>query len=187
MLTEDSQTPLPLPPRSVILIGASATGKTTVGRAVAAQLLRDFVDLDDLVEEMLGAPMNALVIEDHPELVSTRERLALEILNPERLRAGGGVVIALSPSASIVPTVIDALGAARDDGHLIVELHASMSEIARRTGLNAPRAVALGAPRALLARLMEQMRQIHADLAQVSVDTVGRSTEITSQEVLDSL
>lgn len=187
MLTEDS-TPLPsTQPRSIILIGASATGKTQVGRELAALLLRDFIDLDDRVEDTLGAPMSALVIEDHPQLTSTQELLARELLDPGMLESNGGVVLALSPSASIMPSVVKALRVAREGGHLVVELHASMSEIARRSGLNAPRAVALGAPRAILARLMEQMRQIHGDLAQVSVDTVGRSTQIISQEVLDSL
>lgn len=187
MLTEDSSAVLPQPARSVILIGASATGKTSVGRDLAAQLLVDFLDLDDLVEEALGASMDALVIDDHPELVPTQERLALEVLRQERLSADGGAVIALSPSVSIMPTVLGAVREARENGHLVVELYASMSEIARRTGLNAPRAVALGAPRAILARLMEQMRQIHGDVAQVSVDTVGRSTDIISQEVRNSL
>lgn len=187
MLTEDSQIPAPKAARSIILIGASATGKTSVGTDIASRLLRSFIDLDERVEEALGASMEMLVIDDHPELASTQERLALELLSAEHLAAGGGVVIALSPSASVMPSVVEALRAAGESGHLVVELHASMSEIARRTGLNAPRAVALGAPRAILARLMERMRRIHAEVAQVSVDTVGRSTQLISQELCDSL
>jgi shikimate kinase len=39
---------------NIVLAGFMATGKTTVGRAVAASLGWEFVDTDDLIEQSAG-------------------------------------------------------------------------------------------------------------------------------------
>ena len=51
---------------TVALVGARGAGKTTVGRALAQALARDFVDLDDEVERLAGATV-AEVLTSHGE------------------------------------------------------------------------------------------------------------------------
>ncbi|MCA9673942.1 MAG: shikimate kinase, partial [Myxococcales bacterium] len=49
---------MPAPvPAPLFLVGFMATGKTTIGRLVAASLGRRFVDLDDVVAERVGEPV----------------------------------------------------------------------------------------------------------------------------------
>ena len=49
-----------LPPR-ISLIGPTGCGKTATGRALAPHLLYDFVDMDELIEEKSGAPVERLI------------------------------------------------------------------------------------------------------------------------------
>jgi shikimate kinase len=68
-----------------------------------------------------------------------------------------------------------------------VELVADTGEIARREGLNAPRSVALGAPRAMLARMARELREVYREFADVSVDTGGVAPEEVRDRVLAAL
>jgi len=46
---------------NIVLIGYRGSGKSTVGRKLAACLQRGFVDTDELIEERHGAPINDIV------------------------------------------------------------------------------------------------------------------------------
>ena len=54
-------------------------------------------------------------------------------------------------------------------------------------GLNGPRSVALGAPRAMLTKMIAATHDAHATVVNVSVNTVGRTIADIGQEVLTSL
>ena len=46
--------------RSIILTGFMGTGKSTIGRLVAAQLQREFVDMDTLIEQREGCQISEI-------------------------------------------------------------------------------------------------------------------------------
>jgi shikimate kinase len=46
---------------NIVLIGYRGSGKSAVGRRLAARLKLTFVDTDDLIEERYGAPISAIV------------------------------------------------------------------------------------------------------------------------------
>ena len=46
---------------NLVLIGYRGSGKSAVGRRLAACLKLTFVDTDDLIEERYGAPISAIV------------------------------------------------------------------------------------------------------------------------------
>ncbi len=85
------------PPQPLVLIGHRGSGKTTVGRIVARELGRPFVDLDEEVERLAGRPAGAVLMELGDEAFRRLEAALVERLLPRRglvLAAGGGTPIA---------------------------------------------------------------------------------------------
>lgn len=82
--------------QSLSLVGLRGAGKSTIGRAVAARLKREFVELDQLIEAAAGLPLSQ-IFEMHGEAYYRRvERDVLaRTLAQDRLAivaVGGGVV-----------------------------------------------------------------------------------------------
>jgi shikimate kinase len=49
-----------LKPQRIVLIGFMGSGKSTVGKILAARLGWDFVDTDEVVQERTGAPVTRI-------------------------------------------------------------------------------------------------------------------------------
>ncbi|WP_436796198.1 shikimate kinase [Actinospongicola halichondriae] len=85
-------------PRHLVLVGLMATGKSTVGRLVAASLGRRLVDSDDQVEAMAGRTVREIWRTDGEAAFRLLETAALtEALadtTPSVIAAAGGVVLA---------------------------------------------------------------------------------------------
>src|SRR5438874_2209253 len=62
---------------NVILVGFMATGKSSVGRALASRLGREFVDTDLLVERRFGKPVATLFAEEGEAVFRRAERAAV--------------------------------------------------------------------------------------------------------------
>lgn len=172
-------------PPALVLLGVAGAGKTTVGRLVADGLGVPLVETDDLVARATGLSVSQLVVSRDPRLDDLQRDAALRALAPAG--AGAGAVVTLGASLPADPRVADALGAARTQGARVVELVVDTAEISRREGLNAPRSVGLGAPRALLARMVRELRSVYAPLVDVSVDTVGVAPTAVAGQVLAAL
>ncbi|MFP6737928.1 MAG: shikimate kinase [Planctomycetota bacterium] len=86
---------------TVYLIGYRASGKTTVGRALAATLCRDFVDTDHLVEAEAGREIAAIFEQSGEE---TFRHLESEILRRvcERSARGEELVVATGGGAVLL-------------------------------------------------------------------------------------
>lgn len=85
-----------LPEQTLILIGYRGSGKTTVGRCVAAMLKRDFVDLDERIEQALGCTVHDIFALHGEPAFRQHEATALagELGKPNRvLSVGGGAVV----------------------------------------------------------------------------------------------
>lgn len=80
----------------IMLTGFMATGKTTVGRLLAAQLGCGFVDLDDAIVQAAGKPVAAMFAEDG-ELAFRRmeSEVLVAVLQraPAVIATGGGTVL----------------------------------------------------------------------------------------------
>lgn len=82
--------------RNMILIGMPGSGKTSVGRQVAAMMQRDFVDLDQKIVEQAGKPITRIFAEDGEKAFRQLETQAIrEIAGKSGLviATGGGCIL----------------------------------------------------------------------------------------------
>jgi shikimate kinase len=85
--------PPPRPGRGVALVGYRGTGKSTVGRLLAGQMNREFVDIDLQIEARSGRSIDAIFAElGEPTFRDWEERTLAEILRqfPGTVVATGG-------------------------------------------------------------------------------------------------
>ncbi len=81
---------------NIILIGFSYTGKSEVGKALAAKLCWDHVDTDDLIVQSVGKSIERVFSEDSERRFRDLERQALKDACARRdavISTGGGVII----------------------------------------------------------------------------------------------
>jgi 3-dehydroquinate synthase len=79
--------------RSIILTGFMGTGKSTIGRSLAARLNRPFVDTDDLIEQRAARSIPAIFAEDgEPAFRAWEAKIARELAESNDLvvATGGG-------------------------------------------------------------------------------------------------
>jgi shikimate kinase / 3-dehydroquinate synthase len=84
------------PPDGLVLIGASGSGKSLVGRLVAERLGRPFVDTDEVVHRLAGEPVHEIIRSRGEAAFRELERRAVEEACAEQgtvIAAGGGAVI----------------------------------------------------------------------------------------------
>ncbi|MCB0166462.1 MAG: shikimate kinase [Anaerolineae bacterium] len=87
--------------KNIILTGFMGTGKTTIGQLVAAQLQREFIDMDDLIESREGRPISHIFAnEGEPYFRRLEADLCRELAERSGLviATGGG---ALVPEANL--------------------------------------------------------------------------------------
>lgn len=160
----------------IVLIGFMATGKTTVGKLVANQLKRTFVDLDQMVEDR--ADMNIA------ELFRTGGEPAFRRVEAEALRAAlkvDGIVLATGGGAACREENLQAMLAA---GY-VVALSAPPAEVLKRTGGPSGRPLLDGAadPLAEAERLLAAREPFYAR-AHLRVDTVGKTPPDVAAEIV---
>lgn len=163
----------------IVLLGVSGAGKTSVGRILADSLGVDFDDADDLVAQEAGASLGELIITRDSRLGHWRRQAARRVLE----RSGG--VAALGASQIEDGDTVAALREAKRRGAFIVELVADSAEVARRSGLNRPRSVGLGAPRAMLSTMIADLHERYMDVADSSVQTEGLTPALVADRVLE--
>jgi shikimate kinase/3-dehydroquinate synthase len=133
----------------LVLIGFMGSGKTTLGRRLAAHRGVEHVDTDALVEQRLGAPI-AEVFERDGEAAFRR---AEEQVVLEQLAAGGDRVISLGGGAVLSEAVRTAL-----EGMVVVALDVDVETAWER-------ATADGAADRPLARDRDAFARLHAERA----------------------
>ncbi|GAB4447168.1 MAG: shikimate kinase [Anaerolineae bacterium] len=83
-------------PKNIILTGFMGTGKSTIGRLVAAELGREFTDMDTLIEQREGRPIARIFAENgEPYFRQLEAGLCRELAGREGLviATGGGALV----------------------------------------------------------------------------------------------
>lgn len=82
--------------KNIVLTGMRGSGKTTLGRQLAAHLNRPFVDLDEMIEAFTGKSIKTIVEEEGWDTFRAHERTAAKTaadLDGTVIATGGGTLI----------------------------------------------------------------------------------------------
>ena len=162
----------------IILIGVSGAGKSDIARAISAESGLELHDFAASFESLIGEDDSQfLVRRGEAEYEDAALQVAMDLLNREG-------VITLAPGVVRTQKVGEKLRELRAEGALVVELFADISTLMRRTGLNAPRSVALGPTRKIFTDMVSTHRADFAGLADLVIDTSLSKPEHVAARVL---
>ncbi|NUP30503.1 MAG: shikimate kinase [Streptomycetaceae bacterium] len=163
----------PGPGPVVVLVGPPGAGKTTVGILLAEHYGVAFRDTDADIEQTAGKPIpDIFVDEGEPHFRALEHQAVADALtgHPGVLALGGGAVMDPATRKLLAD-------------HPVAFLDVELADAVRRVGLDAPRPLLIGNPRARWRELMDQRRPLYEEVATVIVPTAGR----TPAQVADTL
>jgi len=160
---------------NVFLVGPMGSGKSAVGRQLAARLGLAFVDSDAEVEALTGVDIAYIFEKEGEAGFRVRERDALDALT-----ARAGVLVATGGGAVLDPETRVRL---RSRGR-VVYLRTSVNQQLARTRRSGHRPL-LRTPDPLgtLERLMQARAPLYEETADLVVDTDGRKVKSVVDEI----
>jgi shikimate kinase len=167
-----------MPPRSVVLIGFMAAGKTAVGRALAAKLGFEFCDTDEMVAATTDLTVEEIFAAEGEQRFRELERDAVvrAAARPGRVVAcGGGAVLSVRN-----------YGVLKGTGP-IVYLRTSADELVARLGRGEGRPLLRGDPAEAVPRLLSERAPAYETAADLTVDTDGRTPDDVAGEIAERL
>lgn len=168
----------------LFIVGYRGTGKTSVGRALAARLGWGFVDADELLEARAGKSVRAVFAEEGEPAFRDRESAILVELATSGdwgrhvISTGGGVVLRPGNRALLVTDFVVLLTA--DAKTIHARLGADPATAGRRPDLTA--AGGLAEVEALLAA----RGPLYREVAALAIDTVGKSPDALADAILSA-
>ncbi len=160
---------------NVILIGPMGVGKTTIGRALAKQLHKEFVDSDQEIEDRTGVSINTIFDIEGEDGFRKRETAVIKELVQRKgivLATGGGAIISE-----------DNRRALRSNG-FIVYLHASVDlQLERTRNVKNRPLLQNNNPRETLIALMEEREPIYRQEADLIIDTDEHAPTAVAREL----
>jgi shikimate kinase len=166
-------------PVSIFLVGPMGSGKSAVGRRLARELRREFIDSDEVIEQRTGVDI-AYVFEKEGEAgFRKRERDVIR-----ELCGKSGIVLATGGGAIL---------SARNRRHLashgiVVYLHTSVAQQIKRTRRGKERPLlATGDPEVVLTRLLTRRDPLYREIADLIIETDGRTVPAVTRELRESL
>lgn len=155
-------------------------GKTTIGKLLADELGLDFKDVDREIESRSGVDIPWIFDKEGEAGFRARESAVLEELSQlDRVlvSTGGGAVL-LDVNRRLL----------RGCGGTVIYLHASVDEQVRRTSRDRKRPLLQNRdPAQVLAELMAIRDPLYREVADVIVDTDGRSPKTVAQDLAERL
>ncbi len=164
---------------NLYLIGPMGSGKTAVGRRLAALLGKEFLDSDAEIEKRTGVDIRYIFEKEGEARFREREREViadLTALEGVIVATGGGAVLDPANRARLAST------------GTVVYLQASVDTQLMRTKPGRSRPLLLNAdPRAVLERLMSIRQPLYEEIADIRVDTSGKRVRAVAVSVRDLL
>jgi len=161
---------------NIFLIGLMGAGKSTIGRHLAKSLDLEFVDSDHEIERRTGADIPLIFDIEGEAGFRQREKKVIEELTQRSgivLATGGGVVLDEDNRACL-----------RDRGKVIY-LYATVDQLLTRTAKDRNRPLLQTAdPRARLEELLKARDGLYREVADLIVDTGGRTARSAEREIL---
>jgi len=164
------------PSNNIFLVGLMGAGKSTIGRHLAKSLGLEFVDSDHEIERRTGASIPLIFDVEGESGFRQREKKVIDELSLRNgivLATGGGVVLDPDNRARL-----------RERGR-VVYLYATVEQLLARTAKDRNRPLLQTAdPRARLQELLEVRDALYREVADVVVDTGGRTARSAEREIL---
>lgn len=166
-------------PSNVFLVGLMGAGKTTVGRALAKKLDKQFIDSDHEIEARSGVSI-PVIFEIEGE-AGFRQREADVIRN---LTAREDIVLATGGGAILRPENRELL---KSRG-TVVYLRADINQILQRTAKDKNRPLLQsGDPRQKLEQLSSEREPLYREVAHIVIDTGRPNISSLVQVILTQL
>lgn len=143
----------------VFLLGLLGAGKTTIGAETARKIGWHFYDLDTQVAAELAVPEELALVTVGEQAYRKKETevfsrwLKEPITRPTLYALGAGTLDQAQAAADLQHTI------AQEPQTLVVAMRTSLATLAERSGLNRPRSIGLGAPRAWLRKMAGERYQ----------------------------
>lgn len=164
---------------NIFLVGMMGAGKTTLGRALAQRLRREFVDTDRVLVERTGVPVATVFEIEGEEGFRRREAGVLaELAGREDcvIATGGGAILAEENRR-----VMRAAGT-------VVYLRARVESLWERTRHDSTRPLlSTPDPRGTIASLLEQRDPLYREAAHLVVETGSQSANTLVNRVVAAL
>lgn len=166
--------------RHVVLVGLMGAGKSAVGRRCAQRLDRELIDTDELVEAAAGVPVTEIFAAEGESGFRSREveavADAVAAPRPAVIACGGGAVLDARSRQRLA------------EGGFVVWLTAPVGVLAARVADDESRPLLAGGdPAAELARLADLREPAYRSVADVVIDTGGRSPDEVAEVVIEAL
>ncbi|MEZ0068697.1 shikimate kinase [Streptacidiphilus sp. MAP12-20] len=161
----------------VILVGPPGAGKSSVGQLLAERLGVAFRDTDADIVESAGKPIADIFVDEGEPHFRALEAAAVKAAVAEHtgvLALGGGAVMREETEALL-------------SGLPVVFLDVVLADAVKRVGLDAPRPLLIGNPRARWRELMEQRRPVYTRIARAVVSTAESTPDQVADAVMDAL
>ncbi len=166
-------------PHNIYLVGPMGSGKTAVGRRLAALLDKQFLDTDVEIEKRTGVDVRYIFEKEGEARFRDRER---EII--AELTGLDGVVVATGGGAVLDPQNRERLAATGT----VVYLETSVDALVQRTRSNKTRPLLMNSdPRGVLQRLMTARQPLYEEVADLKVETTGRTVRAVAADIRDRL
>ncbi len=149
----------------VVLVGPMGAGKSTVAALLAERWGVTVRDTDADIEAAEGRPISEIFVDEGEERFRELEREAVAGALADHdgvLALGGGAVLDPGTRAALA-------------GHPVVFLEVGLSDAVKRVGLGIGRPLLLGNVRARVKALLDERLPVYQAVAQVAVDTDGRT------------
>jgi shikimate kinase len=167
----------------IVLIGYRCTGKTSVGKRLAARLGLPLYDTDELIQRKAGKTIRELVDAEGWNAFRARERVIIQQLSSSAdavIAAGGGAVMDAENRKAL-----------KEKG-LCVWLTADVKTITNR--MQADKVSAVQRPplsgdnlEQETANILEARRPMYQEMADCTIDTAGKEITVIADEILSAL
>lgn len=165
----------------IVFVGVPGSGKSTVGRRVAAEIGAAFIDVDELIVQRTGKQISDIFSEDgEPHFRQLEQAITVETIGTAHRQPR--TVISLGGGAVMSAAIRDALAGSR-----VIWLRVGIAAAAKRVGLNTARPLLLGNVRGQMVTLMREREPYYASVAVTTIDTDNQTPDELTRSVRELL
>lgn len=162
--------------KNVVLVGFMGTGKSAIGRVVAKLLKYQFVDTDQMVEEVTGLTISQ-IFKKYGEIRFRSE----ELLAAKKLADKQNLVIATGGGMPINPQIVEIL---KKNGVFVLLTTDPEIILKRVSRKNTRPLLAKGKTLDSINKLIAERSESYAGCADITIDTSGKDIEDSAQQIV---